>query len=194
VHSRHPCAQRKVVDENSVSVGQRVTRDVKCLSTVSERIECGRKIIGLPDLQHHYFETKSLSCGLYLVDLKLASGVTYESEYRQLAECRHEFTQNFEALARKVKRLERHAGNVATGTCHARDQALTNRVTRQREDNRYVRSRLLGYIASDRDDDVDLKPDELSRIIGIALATSFRPAIFNRDVPAFALTELVQPL
>ena len=52
-----------------------------------------------------------------------------------------------------------------------------------RKDDRDDRSRLLecGDRGSKRDDDIDLKPDELGRDLGVALDAVFRPAILDRD-------------
>src|SRR5436190_8009488 len=43
-------------------------------------------------------------------------------------------------------------------------------------------------------DDIDLEPDELRCDFGKALAPSFRPAIFNRDIAALDPAELAQTL
>ena len=48
--------------------------------------------------------------------------------------------------------------------------------------------------ASDRDNDIDLEPDELGRDLGVALAASLRPAILDRDGAALDPAEFAQPL
>src|SRR5262245_8979791 len=48
--------------------------------------------------------------------------------------------------------------------------------------------------ASPRNDDIHLEPDELGCDIDVTFATSFRPAVFDRDVLARDITGLAQRL
>src|SRR5215831_14912501 len=52
---------------------------------------------------------------------------------------------------------------------------------------------LLGGYGSRRDDDINLKPDELGGNLGIALAASLRPAILDLDGATLDPAKFAQP-
>jgi hypothetical protein len=116
---------------------------------------------------------------------------------RQPAETGDNLAQKFQSLGRNIELLDRQAGDVATWSRQAGDQAGTGRVPRCRENNRDNRRRVLSSHdcgSRRRDDDIDLAPDELSRDLGEALGASLRPAILDRDGTTLNPAEFAQPL
>src|SRR5262249_51589126 len=79
----------------------------------------------------------------------------------------------------------------------ASDDAGANRIPHYRGDDRDDRCRLLcrdDRWSCIRDNDVDLKSDELGRDLGEALAAPLGPAILDRDGATLDPTELMQSL
>jgi hypothetical protein len=78
---------------------------------------------------------------------------------RQLAKSGDDFAQEFDSLASKIGCLVCQAGGVAARPRETGDQALGNRISRDRENDRNGRCRLLrrnDCRGSLRDNDVDL--------------------------------------
>ena len=78
-----------------------------------------------------------------------------------------------------------------------RDQAGADRVRRRRENDRHrplLPALPRGRGGSERDNDIDLEPDELGRNLGVALIAPLGPAILNRDAATFGPAEFAQPL
>src|SRR6266699_995827 len=95
-----------------------------------------------------------------------------------------------------ITRLVCQAGDVAPRSRETCDETRAKRVVRHREDDRDHRCRPLycNDRASRRDNDIDLKLDELSRDLGEALAAPLCPAILDRDIATLDPTELAESL
>jgi hypothetical protein len=104
--------------------------------------------------------------------------------------------QELKSFASKISPLDRQSSNVAAGPRETCNQSAADRVVRYRKDYGDDRCRLF-YCrdgASVRDNNVCLQADKLGRELDVALGTSLRPAIFNRDSATFDPAEFTQSL
>jgi hypothetical protein len=104
---------------------------------------------------------------------------------------------NRQSLACNISLLARQADDVAARSRQTRDEAGTNRIGRQREDNRddrfrpFFRDDRFGRI---RYNNIDPQLDELGCDLSVALPAALSPANLNRDVVTPNPPEFAQPL
>src|SRR5262249_52504239 len=91
--------------------------------------------------------------------------------------------------------LTRQAGDVAARSRQTLDDACANRISRSRKHDRDHRCRLLGRERREsvvRNDNIDLKPDELGGNLSKSLATSLGPAILDCEIAALVPAQFPQ--
>jgi hypothetical protein len=193
---RQPCVQGQGVDTNPVGLHQCIGNDIKGLSALVEPVEGGRDILRSPDLQYDGFEAQRGNRGLNLSQFLLGGGVANVDHDCQSTATRDDFAQELETLASHIGALQRQAGDVASWSRQAIDEAATDRIDRYRKDDRDDCCRVLycGDCVSARHDDVYFRSDELRGELDYAFAPSFCPPVFDRDVPPLDPTKLAQPL
>src|SRR5262249_30820601 len=100
------------------------------------------------------------------------------------AKTRYYLAQEFDFLASSVRHLVRQTGDIAARSRQTRDQASSDRIVYRREHDRDDHCRLFcreSWRGCRRNNDIDLEPDELGRIFGVAIATTLCPTILDRD-------------
>src|SRR5262249_27665381 len=154
-------------DARAVGVNESVPHDVNCVRLGLESIERGSNVLRAPDFKWRDLEAERPGFGL-----------------------------NLESLPGKIGRLDRQAGDVAAWPRETRDQAADDGIVRYCKDNGDNRCRLLYHRDGNSrcDNDVDLQADELRRDLGVALGTSFGPAILDCDGAIIDPTEFTQSL
>src|SRR5262249_1597734 len=108
----------------------------------------------------------------------------------------YDLAQEFEFFAGSIRYLVRQTSDVAARPSQTRDQASPDRVRHHCEHDRDDRCRLLccqGWRGCLRDNDIDLEPDELGRVFGVALIAALCPAILNGQVTTVDPTEFAEP-
>src|SRR5262249_23452773 len=116
---------------------------------------------------------------------------------RDSPQTRRDFTQEREALTRKIERLERQAGGVASRARKAVDDAGSDGIRHSCEDDRDDRCRLLdpqNDKGSRRDDDMDLERHKVGSVLAVALAGALRPAILDCNGSFLDPTKFAQSL
>src|SRR5262245_8981510 len=141
------------------------------------------------------FDAKLRSRGQDLARLLHSAGKSSIANDRQPAKARQRLAPQFETLADKVGRLDRQSSDIAARPREARDQTAPHRVGVDGEDDgdRGCRPHDGWDGGAERDDDVNLHPDELGGDFGVPVEAIIRPAILNREVAAFGPAKLAQP-
>src|SRR5262245_27979635 len=91
--------------------------------------------------------------------------------------------------------LTRQAGDVAARSRQTLDDACANRISRSRKHDRDHRCRLLGRERREsvvRNNNIDLKPDELGGNLSKSLAASLGPAILDCEIAALVPAQFPQ--
>jgi hypothetical protein len=179
-----------------VGTYERVGADIKRACASVERRNGGPDILGSLDFQSGDIEAEGAGCSLHPIHFQHGSWITGIPHDRQSAKTGDDLAQEFDPFSGKLGRLNRQSSDVAAWPRQAGDEAGAERVVGDRKDDRDDRCRLLcsSDCASDRDDDIDLAPDELSGDLGIALAPSLRPAVLDRDGVALIPAKFTKPL
>ena len=150
-----------------------------------------------PDVEREDFEAECAGCRLDLAQLQRRKGTREIGKDSKSAQTRNNLAQELESLPGSIGPLTRYAGNVAARPRQGRDEAAADRIARRREHDRDHRRGLLccedrrGVM---RENNIDLQTDELSRDLGVALRTSFRPAVLDRDIATLKPTKFSEPL
>src|SRR5262245_39233077 len=160
--------------------------DIKRLRAIFESFEGRRDILGALDFKGDDFEAKRAGRCLNLAHFGHGRGVANICQYRQPAQPRDSLPQELQALAGKIARLGRQAGDIAARPHQTRDQSGAERVRSYREHDRNNGCRLLDRDRweSSGDYDIDLASDKLGRELGGSVVAAFRPTILNREVVA----------
>src|SRR5262245_40032302 len=141
------------------------------------------------------FDAKLRSGGHDLDRLLHSAGKSRIAHDRQPAKVGKRLAPQFETLADEVGRLDRQSSDIAARPREARDQTAPHRVGVDGEDDGDRGCRLHnGWDGgAERDDGVNLHPDELGCDFGVPVEAIIRPAILDREVAAFSPAELAQP-
>src|SRR5262245_1904588 len=184
------------MDPNLVGDGERFTNNIKGLRAPIKRLEGGRDIPRLPDFQRDRLDAERAGRGLDLIQFPHARWIVGIGDDRQLAETGHDLAQEFQALARKLGRRKRQAGDVATRPRQTGDEASAKRVRHRREHDWDNRGRL--FRCEDRrsrcDNNIDLETDKLGGDLGETLEASLRPTNLDHNGTALDPSEFAQPL
>src|SRR5262245_18946025 len=184
------------MDPNLVGDGERFTNNIKGLRAPLKCLEGGRDIRRLPDFQRDRLDTERAGRDLDLIQFSHARLIVGIGHDRQFAEIGHDLAQEFQALARKLGRRKRQAGDVATRPRQTGDKASAKRVRHRREYDWDNRGRL--FRCEDRrsrcDNNIDLETDKLGGDLGETLEASLRPTNLDDDGTALDPSEFAQPL
>ena len=88
-----------------------------------------------PDFRHGGFETQRVGRYLHLVDVQHYGVIVDIGHNCQTAEIGDDLSQKFETLSRKIGRLIRQTSHVSARPRETGDQAVGNRISRDREDD-----------------------------------------------------------
>ena len=184
------------MNPNLVGTGERFTNNIKGLRATLECLEGRCDIRRLPDFQRDGLDAERAGRGLDLIQLPHARWIIGIGHDRQLAEAGDGLAQEFQALARKLGRRERQAGDVATRPRQTGDEASAKRVRHRRKHDWDDRGRLFRCEdrRSRRDNNIDLEPDKLGSDLGETLGASLRPTNLDRDGAPLDPAEFAQPL
>jgi hypothetical protein len=135
-----------------------------------------------------------VSRGLNLTHFQHSLGIGNISHDCQPAETGNNLAQEFESLASSVGLLDRQSSDVATRSRQTDDQAAADRIDRNRKDDGDRRCRLFycGDSGSIRNNDINIQADKLGCDLSVALGSSLRPAIIDRDGAALGPAEFTQ--
>src|SRR5262245_14476447 len=110
---RQSRAEGKRQDTSTVGVNECISRNVKCIRCRLEPLECRCDILRSPDSEWCDFDAERAGHRLNLTHLEHGFGKASISYDRQPAEPGQNLTQELEALAGKIGRLDRQSSDVA---------------------------------------------------------------------------------
>ena len=135
VRRRQTRAQRQDCDQSPVGGYKRIAGDIeRRLCIAPERLDNGRDVVDSPDSRCSSF-AKRPGCCLYFTYVQHDTGIIDVGHDRQLAKSRDHFAQEFDLLASKIGCLVRQAGGVAPRARETDDQAIGDRISRDREND-----------------------------------------------------------
>src|SRR5262249_17979080 len=143
VNRRQSCAYRQNRKSVPVRRYQRVASDIKCVSLPLERLDGRRDSLGALVFGGGDLEPERAGRRQHLADVQHNGGIIDVGHDRQPPETGDNLAQEFETFASKIGRLVRQTCNVAARPRQTGNQAIGNRVARDREDDRDDRRRLL---------------------------------------------------
>ena len=130
--------------------------------------------------------------------LEFVSGIAWIYEQRNRYGAGQQLTQQLQPLRQQLRSVQSHAGGIAARPVDASHEAIADWIRADNEEDRNGRGRLLRrprrHCAPGRDDQGDLTVHQVGCQVRKPRKLTVRPAVLDRDVPAFNIAAFAQAL